>query len=91
MPSSLEERVRRDGIQQATQRDEQDGIGDETEMTPYKDDVIEFYEERAAVKEFDGGVHRMNAESAALREVSQKYGAVAARMIKDWRELKGGE
>ena len=34
-------------------------------------DVIDFYEERAAIREFDGEMPRAEAEAAALRDVEQ--------------------
>lgn len=49
-------------------------------------DVVEFFDERAAIKEFCGNVPRLNAESAALREVAERYGKDAAKMVQRHRE-----
>lgn len=38
------------------------------------DDVTEFWSERAAVREFDGGFLRDDAEALALGDVAIKYG-----------------
>lgn len=57
-------------------------------MTYDPHDVIEFFEERAAVKEFDGNIPRTNAESSALREVAERYGQDAARMCQRHRESR---
>ena len=42
----------------------------------------EAYEERAAIIEFDAGLSRAKAESMALREVSQRYGADVAKGVR---------
>ena len=34
-------------------------------------DVLEFYLERAAIREYDGGLSRTDAETAALADVEQ--------------------
>ena len=56
------------------------GTGDDTPA------LIEIYEERAAIHEYEAGLSRMQAESMALRAISEKYGTVAARKIKAYRE-----
>lgn len=52
------------------------------------DDAIEFFEERAAIKEYCAGISRTQAESAALREVSERYGKDVARQVQKHRESK---
>lgn len=44
-------------------------------------EAIEFFEERAAVIEFDGKVDRIKAESLALREIAPKFGTSAAKTV----------
>ena len=41
--------------------------------------AVEWFEERAAVIEFDGGERRAHAESMALREVVEHLGKAAGR------------
>lgn len=48
--------------------------------------VIEAYEERAAIHEYEAGLSRLQAESMALRSISERYGTVVARKIKVYRE-----
>lgn len=55
-------------------------------MTFDPHDVIEFWTERSAVIEFMGNLPRLNAESMALREVSQRWGVEAARLVSRHRE-----
>lgn len=50
--------------------------------------AIEHYEERAAIIEYDAGTPRINAESMALREVSQRYGTAAAKAVNEWRKAR---
>lgn len=45
--------------------------------------AVEWFEERAAVIEFDGGERRAHAESMALREVVEHLGKVAGREAYD--------
>ena len=40
-------------------------------------DAAEFWNERAAVMEFDGGKDRHDAEVSALAETAERYGWVA--------------
>lgn len=54
-------------------------------------DEIEFFEERAAIREFDGGQARANAESGALRETAERYGKPAAKRADQWRKSKEEE
>ena len=42
---------------------------------------IEYFEERAAVIEYDGKEKRIHAESLALREIAPKYGSEAAKAV----------
>lgn len=51
-------------------------------------DEIEFFEERAAIREFDGGQARANAESGALRETAERYGKPASKRVDQWRKSK---
>jgi TPP-dependent pyruvate/acetoin dehydrogenase alpha subunit len=44
------------------------------------DDIIEWFEELAAVREHDHRIPRRNAESIALRIISEKYGQDAAKV-----------
>lgn len=55
-------------------------------MTFDPHDVIEFFEERAAVTEFEARIPRINAESMALREVADRYGKPAAKFVQQHRE-----
>lgn len=55
-----------------------------TEFDPH--DVIEFFEERAAITEFEARLPRLNAESMALKEVVERYGKEAGRMVQRHRE-----
>lgn len=41
--------------------------------------AVEWFEERAAVIEFEGGERRIHAESMALREVVERFGKEAGR------------
>lgn len=45
--------------------------------------AVEWFEERAAVIEFDGGERRAHAESMALREVVEHLGKAAGREAYD--------
>ena len=47
---------------------------------------IEYFEERAAICEYCALLPRANAESIALREVSDLYGKAAARRADIWRK-----
>lgn len=55
-----------------------------TEFNPH--DVWEFFQERSAVIEYEARLPRINAESMALREVSQRYGQPAAKFVQTYRE-----
>lgn len=44
-------------------------------------DAIEFFEERAAVIEYDGKVERIKAESLALREIAPRFGTDEAKAV----------
>jgi hypothetical protein len=44
------------------------------------DDIIEAYEECAAIIEYSAGIKRRNAESIALRAISERYGQDAAKV-----------
>lgn len=58
-------------------------------MTPDEiDDAIEIFEERAAVREYEAGLPRINAESAALREVVDARGKPVAREVHRYREMR---
>lgn len=54
-------------------------------------DAIERFEERAAIREFDAGLSRANAESAALREVSEACGKDLAREVQKYRTWKASK
>lgn len=45
--------------------------------------AVEWFEERAAVIEFEGGERRIHAESMALREVVEHMGKAAGREAYD--------
>ena len=45
--------------------------------------AVEWFEERAAVIEFEGGERRIHAESMALREVVERLGKAAGREAYD--------
>lgn len=49
------------------------------------DEVVEFIT-KAAVREFEGGLDRVRAESAALQEISRMYGKEAAKRCDEWRK-----
>ena len=53
--------------------------GGEGSLSP----AVEWFEERAAVIEFEGGQRRMHAESMALREVVEHLGKAAGREAYD--------
>jgi hypothetical protein len=44
------------------------------------DNIIEAFEERAAIIEYDARIKRRNAESIALRAISERYGQDAAKV-----------
>lgn len=44
-------------------------------------DVIEFYDERAAIREYDGVMPRKVAEGYALQDVRDRYGRGAERVV----------
>ena len=46
-------------------------------------DALEWFNERAAIYEFEARMPRRNAESMALRDVSAKYGAAVAKRVKE--------
>lgn len=50
--------------------------------------AVEFFEERAAILAFDGGLRRVNAESVALQETAARYGKPGAKRADDWRKSK---
>lgn len=43
--------------------------------------AAEDFEERAAIIEYDGKIHRRAAESLALKEIAERYGQQVARSI----------
>lgn len=49
--------------------------------------AIEAFEERAAIREYEAGQPRLNAESGALREVVERYGKEAGRAVQRHRGL----
>lgn len=49
--------------------------------------AIEFWEERAGVREFCGGQQRLTAESGALRDVIDAYGREAGRDVQRHRGI----
>ena len=51
-----------------------------------KDDAAEFYQERAAIYEYEARIKRINAESMALRDVALKYGQQVAKQIKEMND-----
>lgn len=53
--------------------------GGEGSLSP----AVEWFEERAAVIEFEGGERRIHAESMALREVVERLGKAAGREAYD--------
>lgn len=55
------------------------------------DDAIEIFEERAAVREYEAGLPRINAESAALRDVVDARGKPIAREVQRYREMRRQE
>jgi hypothetical protein len=57
-----------------------------SEFDPH--DVIEFFEERAAMAEFEARLPRMNAESMALKDVAARHGPEAKRMVQRHMERK---
>lgn len=48
------------------------------------DEVVEFIT-KAAVREFEGGLDRVRAESAAPQEISRMCGTAAAKKCDEWR------
>ena len=53
---------------------------------PDATDIRDFYEERAGLIEFDGGIPRREAESAALEQTAAQFGITiedAKRLIAD--------
>jgi hypothetical protein len=54
-------------------------------MSELVEEVIEFIT-RVSIREFDGGMRRMNAESVVLREIANEYGKEAARRCDEWRK-----
>jgi len=54
--------------------------------TTMRDEILDFYEERAAVFEFMQGAPRIIAERLAIRAVLDQYGVKACNLIV---ELKG--
>lgn len=56
----------------------------QTKPKPLPDEVVEFIH-RAAIREFDGGLDRVRAESAALQEISRMCGTAAAKKCDEWR------
>ena len=57
-----------------------------TKQKPLPDEVVEFIT-RAAIREFDGGMRRVNAESAVLREIVAEFGKEAAKKCDEWRRV----
>lgn len=56
------------------------------EAREVKDDAAEFYQERAAIYEYEARIKRINAESMALRDVALKYGQQVAKQIKEMND-----
>lgn len=48
------------------------------------DELIEFIT-KASVREYDGEMHRVNAESAALQEIVKEFGKEAGQLSHKWR------
>lgn len=48
--------------------------------------IVEWFDERAAMHEFEAGLARILAESLALRDVSERYGKPAAKLVQRHRE-----
>lgn len=55
-------------------------------MTYDPHDVIEFWTERAAIREYDGVMPRKVAEGYALQDVRDRYGRDAEQMVMRHRE-----
>jgi len=53
--------------------------------------AVEWFEERAAVIEFEGGERRIHAESMALREVVEHMGKAAGREAYDHMNARRAE
>jgi len=53
-----------------------------------RDEVRRLAQERAAIMEFDGGMTRANAESAALREIVKDYGDKVLSIPELFRPVK---
>jgi len=49
------------------------------------DDALEQYEERAAIREYDGGQDRAEAEAAALVEAARAVGVAPDALREAWR------
>lgn len=45
--------------------------------------IIEFYEERAAIRQYDGNREKRQAEAGALADVEKWFGTEAKRMIQE--------
>ena len=49
------------------------------------EDVVEFYNERAGVAQYDQGMSRIEAEAYAARRVGEKFGSDAEAYVRGMR------
>jgi hypothetical protein len=58
-------------------------------MMPTDDDITEYFAERAAIAEHDGGLTRRVAEYNAARATRAEYGRLTAEIDGQMRETRG--